>query len=53
MFQAAVAVICIFVLKILKLPAASKKELTQNALNERARFVDLSLDLKGLQITRS
>lgn len=30
-----------------------KKELTQNALNERARFVDLSLNLKGLQITRS
>lgn len=30
-----------------------KKELTQNAMNERARFVDLSLNLKGLQITRS
>lgn len=37
------------------LDAASriKNELTINAINERARFVDLSLNLKGLEITRS
>lgn len=39
--------------KDLDAAARIKKELTANGINNRARFVDLSLNLKGLQITRS